>query len=55
MDKKMEPKNGYISQMFRNKKGVTTLYIKTKEISQEEFDNIGKNVVVPIVKVEIVK
>ena len=51
----MEPKNGYISQMFRNKKGITTLYIKTKEINQEEFDEIGKNVVVSIVKVEIVK
>ena len=45
---------GIITEIIRNKRGTTTLTIKTGQITQKEFDEISKtNKVAPTVEIEI--
>jgi len=36
-------KKGYLVRISRNNRGITTLTIKTDEISQEEMDSISRH------------
>ena len=50
----MEIKKGVISRMTRNKRGITTLTVKTGLITQGEFDELSQtSKVAPTVKIEI--
>ena len=43
-----------ITEMVRNKQGITTLTIKTGQITQKEFDEVSRtNKVTPMVEIEI--